>query len=120
MLLPQHNHLAHERLLHSLVFGWVGEYFQIVHTLAPLFLGPMFFDTILVLSTLHLQSNGFHLLFLKDYELDHDLKLSSDFFKLAFQHMSHLSASDLSRMNFEHLQNHFHMKDSINGFSYSA
>jgi hypothetical protein len=57
------------------------------------------------------------LFLLKDYELDHDLELSSDFFKLTFQHMSHLFASNLSRMVFEHLWNYFHLKDSTNGFS---
>jgi hypothetical protein len=66
----QHDPLAHKCLLHSLVFRCVGEYSQVAHALAPLFPTPTSFDTTLVFSTLHLQSNGFHLLFLKDYELD--------------------------------------------------
>ncbi len=54
--------------------------------------------------------------FLKDYELDQDIKLSFHYFKLTFQCMSHLSISGLFRMVFEHLWDCFHLEDLASGF----
>ncbi len=76
----------------------------------------MSFDTTSVLITLHLKSNGYFPFFLKNYELDQDLKLSFNSFKLTFQCMPHLLTSGLFGMVFEHLQNHFHLENSMNGF----
>ncbi len=42
---------------------------------------------------------------------------SSNSFKLAFQHMSHLFTNSPSRMVFEHPQNNFHPKDFASGSS---
>jgi hypothetical protein len=75
----------------------------------------MSFDTTSTLTVLHLKSNSYFSLFFKDYELDHDLELSSNSFKLAFQCMLHLSASGPSRMIFEHLWDYFHLEDSTHG-----
>jgi hypothetical protein len=50
----------------------------------------MSFDTTLILTTLHLETYGYFLFFLKDYELDQNFELSFDSFKLAFQRMPHL------------------------------
>jgi hypothetical protein len=41
----------------------------------------------LPLTTLHPKLDGHFLVFLEDYELEPDLKLSFDSFKLTFQHM---------------------------------
>jgi hypothetical protein len=41
-----------------------------------------------IFTTLHLELDGHFLLFLKDYELNQDLELSSNSYKLTFQHMS--------------------------------
>jgi len=81
---PRHDLPAHKRLFHNLAFGCARKYFQVVYTLAPFSPTPTSFDTTLVLFALHLESDGFLPLFLKNYELDQYLKLSSDFFKLAF------------------------------------
>jgi hypothetical protein len=85
MLPPQLDILAHKRLLHSLVLGHVGEYFHTICALTPFSPTPTSFDTTSTLTTLHLESDGFFLLFFEYYELDYDLKLSSNSFKLAFQ-----------------------------------
>jgi hypothetical protein len=53
-------------------------------------------DTILVFIVLHPNSNGFLPLFVDDYKLDRDFKLSYDFLKLAFHHMLCLCGSDPS------------------------
>ncbi len=49
------------------------EYFQATYALAPFFLAPTSSNTTSILTTLHLESNGYFLLFLEDYELDQDL-----------------------------------------------
>ncbi len=108
--IPQHDRLVHKRLFHSLVLKCVGEYFLVTHTLAPLSLSPMSFDTTLTFTALHPKSNGYFLFFLKNYKPNHDFKLSSDSFKLAFRHMSYLSTSGPFRMVFEHLWYYFHPK----------
>jgi hypothetical protein len=77
---------------------------------------PTSFDTTSVFTTLHLKSNGYFSFFLKNYELDQDLELSSDSFKLAFQCMLHLSASGPFMTIFEHLRHCFHFEDSASGF----
>jgi hypothetical protein len=59
---PQHDLPVHKRLL----FGHVGEYFNVTCTLAPFPFAPMSFDTTLVLTALHLESNGYLSLFLKE------------------------------------------------------
>ncbi len=113
---PQHNPLVHKRFLHSLVLGDVREYFKTTCALAPFFNTPMSFDTTLVFIALHPESNGYFLLFLKDYELNQDLEFSSNSFKLTFHRMSCMLISGLFRMVFEHLQDCFHPKDSASGF----
>ncbi len=47
--------------------------------------------------------NFFIFYFVEDYELNQDLELSFDSFKLTFQHMLNLFANGPSRMVFEHL-----------------
>jgi hypothetical protein len=71
--------------------------------LAPFSLALTSFETTLTLTILHFESNGFFLLFLEDYELDQDLKLSFDFFKLAFQCMLHLYINGHYGMVCEHI-----------------
>jgi hypothetical protein len=56
---PQHNHLAHECLFHSLVLGRVREYFQAAHALTPLFHAPTSSNTTLIYFALHFQSDDF-------------------------------------------------------------
>jgi hypothetical protein len=51
----------------------------------------MSFDITLIFNALYIELNGFFLLFLEDYEPNHDFKFLSNIFKLAFQHMPHLS-----------------------------
>jgi hypothetical protein len=65
-------------------------------------------NTTSTLTTLHFESNDFFLFFLENYEPNQAFELSFDFFKLAFQHMSHLSTSDHFGMVFVDLQNCFH------------
>jgi hypothetical protein len=84
--------------------------------LAPFTFAPASFDTTLVLTGLHHESNGHFPLFPKDYKLTQNFKFSFNSFKLAFQRILHLSARSCSRMVFEHLQDYFHPKDSMNGF----
>jgi hypothetical protein len=71
------------------------------HVLAPLSLTPTSFDTTSTLIALHPESNGYFPLFLEDCELNQDLKLSSNSFKLTFHYMPHLLANGPSRMVFE-------------------
>jgi hypothetical protein len=75
--------------------------------LAPLSLAPTSFDTTSALTAFHPKSDGYFPLFFKDYKLDQDFKLSSDSFKLAFQHMPHLSSNGPFGMVFEHLWDNF-------------
>ncbi len=63
---PQHDPLIHKHLLYNLALGCVGEYFQVVRALAPFFPTPMFFNTTSILTTLHLESNGYFPLFFKN------------------------------------------------------
>jgi hypothetical protein len=93
MIPPQHDLPTHKCLYHSLVSGHAREYSQAVWTLAPFFPAPTSSNTTLALTTLNPDSNGFFWLFLKDYELYQDFKLSSNSFKLAFQCMPHLFAN---------------------------
>jgi hypothetical protein len=76
----------------------------------------MSFDTTSTFITLHLESNGYFLLFLESYEPEQNLELFFDSFKLTLQRMPHLSISGPSRMICEHFQNCFHPKDLANGF----
>jgi hypothetical protein len=116
MPFPQHDPLAHKHLFHNLLFECVGEYFRATYTLALFPLTPMSSDTTLVLTTLHPKLDGYFSLFLEVYELDQDLDLSSNSFKLTFQRMLHLSISGPSMMVFEHLWDYFHLENSTNGF----
>ncbi len=70
---PQHDLPTHKCLLHSLAFGRAGEYFQAAYALAPFSPTCTSFYTTLALTTLHLESNGYFPLFLKDYEPNQDL-----------------------------------------------
>jgi hypothetical protein len=90
-----------------------GNTFQVARVLAPFFPAPTSFDTTLVFIALHPKSNGYFLFFLEDYELNQDLELSFDSFKLVFQCMPHLSTSGLSKMVFEHLWDCFYSEDSV-------
>ncbi len=90
--------------------------FQATHALAPLSLAPTSFDTTSTLTILHFELHCHFSLFLEDYELDQDLELFSDSFKLTFQPMSHLSTSGPFGMIFEHLRDCFHPKNSVVGF----
>jgi hypothetical protein len=104
MPFPQHDPPSHKCLFHSLVFGCAGKfYFKATYALAPFSLAPTSFDTTLTLITLHLESNGYFPLFLKDYKPNQNLEISLYSFKLTFQCMPHLSASGPFGMVFEHL-----------------
>jgi len=103
MFLSQHDPTIHKHLFRSLVLGHAREYFRTTQVLAPFSLAPTSFETILVLTNLHLESYGFFSLFLEDHKLDQDLKLSSNFFKLAFQCMLHLFINGHYVMVFERI-----------------
>ncbi len=77
---------------------------------------PTSSNTTLVLIVLHLESNGVFSFVLENYELDQDLEVSFDSFKLTFQCMLNLFTSGLFGMVFEHFQNFFHPKDFVSGF----
>jgi hypothetical protein len=79
----------------SLAFGCTGEYFQATWALASFSFTPMSSDTTSALATLQPKSNGHFSLFFEDYELNQNLELSFDYFKLTFQCMPHLSTSDI-------------------------
>jgi hypothetical protein len=64
---PQHDLPIHKRLLHSLAFGRVEEYFKAIRVMAPFFLAPISFNTTSTLTTLHPKSNGYFHFFLEDY-----------------------------------------------------
>jgi hypothetical protein len=76
----------------------------------------MSFDTTLAFTTLHPETNGYFPLFLEDYELNKNLELSFDYFKLLFQRMPHLLTSGHFGMAFEHLWDCFHLEDLVSGF----
>jgi hypothetical protein len=99
-----------------LTFGHAREYSQVTRVLAPFSPTPTSSNTTSTFITLQLESNGYFPLFLKDYKLDQDLKLSFDSFKLAFQRTPHLSSNGPFKMVFEHLWDYFHLKDLMNGF----
>jgi hypothetical protein len=83
---PQHDPPPHKRLLRSLAFKCVGEYFWATHVVTPFSFTPTSFVTTLALIALHPKLDGYLSLFLKDYELDHDFdfQFSYDSFKLVF------------------------------------
>jgi hypothetical protein len=76
----------------------------------------MSFDATLAFIILHLKSNIFFLFILEDYEPNQDIELSSYYFKLTFQHMPNLFASGPFGMVIKHLENYFHLENSISGF----
>jgi hypothetical protein len=100
---PQHDPPTHKYLLHNLTIGHAGEYFRAACTLAPFSPTPTSFDITSIFTTLDPELDGYFLFFLEDYELDQDLELSSDYFKLTFQHMPHLFASGPFEIIFKHL-----------------
>jgi hypothetical protein len=100
---PQHYPPTHKCLFRNLVLGRAWEYSKTTHALAPFSPTPTSFDTTLTLTALHFNLDGNFSFFLKDYEPNQDLELSSNSFKLTFQRMPHLLASGRSRMVFEHL-----------------
>jgi hypothetical protein len=116
---PQHDLPTHKCFLFSLAFDYAGEYFWAVRVLAPFFFACMSFDTTSIFITLHPESNGYYSFFFKDYEPNHDIELFFNSFKLAFQHMPHLSTSGLCGVFFEHLWKCFHVEDLTNGFPQS-
>jgi len=100
MSFPQHDPIIRKHLPHNLVLGCVREYVRTIHVLAPLSLAPTSFDTTSTFTALHLESNGYFLLFLEDYKPNQNLELFPNSFKLVFQCMSHLLASGLFGMIF--------------------
>jgi hypothetical protein len=84
--------------------------------LAPFSFAPMSSNTTSTFITLHLELDGYFLFFLKNNKLNQNFELSSNFFKLTFQRMPHLSTNDPFGMIFEHLWNCFHLEDSMGGF----
>jgi hypothetical protein len=84
--------------------------------LAPFSPTPISSNTTSVPTALHPKSNGYFLLFLENYEPNQDLELSSNSFKLTFQHMLHLSTRDIFGMVFEHFRDYIHFEDSASGF----
>jgi hypothetical protein len=98
--LLKHYPPTHKGLFRSLTFGRAREYSQITFILAPLFFSPTSFDTASTFTALHLESNGYFLLFLEDYKPNQNLELFPNSFKLVFQCMSHLLASGLFGMIF--------------------
>jgi hypothetical protein len=113
---PQHDPLTLKQLLLSLIFGCVKQYFQTTCISAPFSFAPTSSYTTSALIALHHELNGYFPLFLENYKPDKDLELSSNSFKLAFQHMLHLLINDPSGMVFEHLWECFHPEDSTSGF----
>jgi hypothetical protein len=71
----------------------------------------------LVLQAFHpLVSSSPYLDSLVDFQLNEDLKLSLDFLRLAFLHMSYLFARGPFGMVFEHLWDAFDFKDFATSF----
>jgi hypothetical protein len=95
----------------SLALGHVGEFACATRALAPFALILAFSKTINMLLALHLldidspRSDS-----LLDFEFDLDLELSMDLIKVIFLRMSHLSASCIFDMVFEHLQDFFNLE----------
>jgi hypothetical protein len=85
-----------------LALGHVREYFRATRTLAPFFPTPTSFDTTSTFIALHPKADGYSTFFFEYYKLNKNLEFFSDFFKLVFQHISHLSASGHFGIIFEH------------------
>jgi hypothetical protein len=94
MPLPQHDPLTHKLFFCSLIIGHVGEYFKATYASAPFSLTPTSSSITLTFIAVHLDLDGYFLLFLKDYKPNQYFELSSDSFKVAFQNMPHLLASN--------------------------
>jgi hypothetical protein len=108
MMFPQYDPLVHKRIFHSLILKCVVEYFWTICALTPFSPSPTSSNTTSILTTLHLESDGWFPFSLEDYKPNQtkpnqNLELSYDSFKMAFQCMSHLSTSDLFMMVFKHL-----------------
>jgi hypothetical protein len=71
---PQCDLPTHKRLFHNLALGYAGEYSWATPALAPFFLAPMSSNTTLIVTALHPKLVGHFLLFLKNYELNQNLK----------------------------------------------
>jgi hypothetical protein len=101
----------------SLALGCVKKFVCVARVLVPLVTTLVLLRTISVLLTLQPLNTDSPCsdLFL-DFQLDSNLKLFIDFFKLAFLCMSHLLISGSFGMVFEHFRNIFDLKDSVNGF----
>jgi len=67
-------------------------------------------------TTLHFESNGYFSFLLKDYNLNQEINISCNSFKLTFQRISHLSNIGIFGMVFEHLRDYFHPKSLECGF----
>jgi hypothetical protein len=65
MPFPQHDPLAYKCFFCSLIFGHAWEYFTATRALTPFPPASTSFDTTLVLTTIHLDSNGYFLHFLE-------------------------------------------------------
>jgi hypothetical protein len=100
----------------NLILQHAWEYSRTISALPPFSPTPTSFNTTLAFIALHHESNCYCPFFLDDYELNQNLKLSFDSFKLTFQCMPHLLANGPSKMVFEHLRDCFHPKDLANGF----
>jgi hypothetical protein len=116
ILFPQHDLPTHKHLSRNLAFNRAGEYFRAARALAPFSPALMSSHTTLAFTTLHPKLNGYFPIFFKNYELDQDIELSSNSFKLAFQCMPHLLTSGRFGTIFEHLQICFHPKDLVSAF----
>jgi hypothetical protein len=81
---PQHGPLTHKCLFCSLALGCAREYFWAVCVLAPFSPTPTFSNTTSTLTALHPKLDGYFPLLFENYELDQDLELSFDYFKLVF------------------------------------
>jgi hypothetical protein len=97
-------------MLCSLALGHVVKYSPATCTLAPFSFAPTSFDITLTFTALHPESNGYFLFFLEDYKQDQDFELSSEFFKMAFQCMLHLSVSGHFGIFFDTFETIFTLK----------
>jgi len=84
--------------------------------MAPFSFTPTSFGITLILNALYIELNGFFLLFLEDYEPNHDFKFLSNIFKMAFQCMPHLSTSGHSGIFLKHFQDCSFLENSVNEF----
>ncbi len=98
MPLPQHDPLVHKHFHHNLILGCAREYFETTHGLAPFSPISTSSNTTSTFIALHLKWNGYFSFFLKDYKWNQYFKKNSKSFKLAFQHMPHMSISSLSKI----------------------